>query len=284
MINRDDFIVRKVENSDRKQLSNLIHFEFYVHHHLDWCAPLDWIGKQPFLVVENKNKIIATLACPPDPKSIAWIRLFASSVDFAVSHSWNVLWLAAKSKLIEQFNVSAAASISMKPWFQSLLERSGYREIQRVVLLEWSQADVKIVNHPLIKIRPVQKDDLKMIEDIDAISFAPLWQNSLNSIRVAFNQAVIASIAEWDGQPAGYQISTSTPAGGHLARLAVIPQFQRRGIGTALLMNALDYFSREKVNRVTVSTQHDNISSLSLYKKLSFMPTGQEYPILEYQF
>jgi len=284
MIIRDDFLVRKVEKSDRNQLSNLIHFEFYVHRHLDWCAPLDWIGQQPFLVVEHKEKIIATLVCPPDPKSIAWIRLFASTAEFSASHSWNALWMEAKSNLIDQFNVSAAVSISMKPWYQSLLERSGYREIQRVVLLEWSQAEVKVLNHPALKIRPAQKDDLKIIEDIDAISFAPLWQNSLNLIELAFNQAVIASIAEWDGQPVGYQISTSTPSGGHLARLAVIPQYRRRGIAAELVTNVLDFFSHSQLNRVTVSTQHDNFSSLSLYKKLGFIRTGQEYPILEYQF
>jgi hypothetical protein len=54
--------IRSAEESDRNQLSNIIHFETHVHRHLDWRPPLDWIGYQPFLVALQNNQIIATLA------------------------------------------------------------------------------------------------------------------------------------------------------------------------------------------------------------------------------
>ena len=41
--------VRTARPDDRQALANLIHFEVYVHRHLDWRHPLDWLGCQPYL-------------------------------------------------------------------------------------------------------------------------------------------------------------------------------------------------------------------------------------------
>ncbi|MDH3945014.1 MAG: hypothetical protein OEV06_13050, partial [Anaerolineae bacterium] len=54
--------VREALQSDRRQLTNLLHFETYVHRHLDWRPPLDWIGYSPFLLLEQADKIEAALA------------------------------------------------------------------------------------------------------------------------------------------------------------------------------------------------------------------------------
>ena len=80
---------------------------------------------------------------------------------------------------------------------------------------------------------------------------------------------------------AGYQISTSTPMGGHLARLAVLPENQDHGIGKALLVDLLSQFARRGIVKVTVNTQADNLSSLNLYHKLGFHLTGEEYPVYQ---
>jgi ribosomal-protein-alanine N-acetyltransferase len=81
----------------------------------------------------------------------------------------------------------------------------------------------------------------------------------------------------------GYQISTASPMGGHLARLAVRPQYQKNGIGYALVKDALDQFKRRGTLRVTVNTQKDNAVSLSLYLKAGFQSVGEEYPVYQYK-
>ena len=48
-----DFQVRPADSMDQRQIANLIHFESYVHRHLDWRNPLDWIGVPPYLVAEQ---------------------------------------------------------------------------------------------------------------------------------------------------------------------------------------------------------------------------------------
>jgi ribosomal protein S18 acetylase RimI-like enzyme len=70
--------------------------------------------------------------------------------------------------------------------------------------------------------------------------------------------------------------------GGHLARLAVLPDFQGMGIGSALVQDLLWYFRRRGAQRVTVNTQKDNLASLAVYRKAGFFLTGEEYPVFQY--
>jgi ribosomal-protein-alanine N-acetyltransferase len=136
---------------------------------------------------------------------------------------------------------------------------------------------------PGITIRPMTLDDLAAIFIIDQRAFVPVWQNSIDTLEIAFRQAGISSVALYEGQVAGYQISTPTHMGGHLARLAVLPEFQGRGLGSALLSDLLAQFARRGALVVTVNTQKDNQASLLLYKKAGFIFSGEEYPIYQYE-
>ena len=86
------FSTRSVARKDLQKLANLIHFEAYVHRHLDYRPPLDWVDKKPFLVIEQSNTIAAALACPPDPQPVAWVRLFAASSHLQADRAWEALW------------------------------------------------------------------------------------------------------------------------------------------------------------------------------------------------
>src|SRR4030065_1498300 len=94
--------IREIVQADRQQLANLIHFELYVHRHLDWRTPLDWIGRTPYLVAEQNQKLVAALACPPDPPEIAWLRLFASASGVSLRSTWQALGEPAREQLAEQ--------------------------------------------------------------------------------------------------------------------------------------------------------------------------------------
>jgi ribosomal protein S18 acetylase RimI-like enzyme len=80
---------------------------------------------------------------------------------------------------------------------------------------------------------------------------------------------------------AGYQISTGTPIGGHLARLAVKPEFQGKGVGYALVYDLIRQLLRRGARVITVNTQKDNLASLTLYKRIGFVLTGEKYPIYQ---
>ena len=94
-------------------------------------------------------------------------------------------------------------------------------------------------------------------------------------------QSAAATVALEDDQVVGYQLSTAGPMGGHLARLAVLPHLQGKGLGYALVYHVLDEFTRRGVEHVTVNTQSDNHASQSLYHKSGFWNANEIYQVYQ---
>ena len=106
-----------------------------------------------------------------------------------------------------------------------------------------------------------------------------LWQNPLDALGKALPQATSATVMEDAQGLVGYQISTANPFGAHLARLAVRPDAQRRGLGSLIVADLIRRLKKKNVARLTVNTQSDNHASLALYEKMGFVVTGEKFPV-----
>jgi ribosomal protein S18 acetylase RimI-like enzyme len=281
MITQVDTHLRRATSTDKQKIANLIHFGTYIHRHLDWRNPLDWINHQPYVILEKGKIIQAALACPPDPPEISWIRLFAVDDSVPMDVAWEALWAQSLRQLTEK-NVRKVAVIPLHDWFLGLVYRNRFTATIRVITMTWKSQFLpppKRINS--IVTRPMTVDDLEEIVSLDAAAFNPLWCNSRSSIEIAFRQAAIASVVDLNGCIAGYQISTSNQMGGHLARLAIHPKYQGLGVGYNLLYEVLNQFERRGTRQVSVNTQEDNFISLNLYEKAGFVRTGEEYQVFE---
>lgn len=279
-----DLAIREARPADESRLANLLYFESHVHRHLDWRTPLDWLGVPEYWVAEQGGLIHAALACPPDPVNIAWIRLFVRSGAIPLGDSWNALWETAKQALVERHGLTVAA-IVIHDWFQKLLQASNFEERQQIVLLEQNGAPFSHREAPDgVLIRQMVHDDLPAVARLDGEAFDLIWRNSLSSLQRAFAQHGPSTVAIHDGKIIGYQISTRNSFGVHLARLAVSPAFQGRGLGYALVEDLLHHIQRMGILRLTVNTQSDNRTSLALYQAIGFTLTGERYPVFTYQF
>lgn len=279
-----DYLVREASESDRTRLTSLIQLEPYVHRHLDWRPPLDWLGHQPYIVAEKGRNLIAALACPTDPEGVAWIRTFAAAGHVSASRAWRLLWPEVERTMQHQPDTCVAA-IPLYKWFRKLLIKSGFSHTHNVVLLSWEGQSVPPPKRTAkIRIRSMELGDLAAVTTVDNAAFEKIWRNSDETLRLAFMQSVSATVAENESGIIGYQISTPNPYGWHLARLAVHPRNQRQGIAYALVRNLLSEFLKQGTRQVTVNTPHTNIASLRLYKEAGFRRTGEEYPVYQYFF
>ena len=217
-----DIQVRSAVSTDRHQIANLMHGSPYIHRHLDWRYPLDWIGSSPFFVIESHGEIISALACPPDPPSVAWVRVFVNSGIISPNESWAPLWKAVYLDLVRkgQFLVPV---IVLHEWIISLLVASGFSSHQSIVMLEREGQFPVAASLPAgFSIRTMLQYDLPAVAQVDAQSFDILWQNSLPSLEQAYRQAVLPTVVEADGEVLGYQLSTRNPLGAHLAQVGGI--------------------------------------------------------------
>jgi len=285
---RLDFQVRPANSADQHQIADLIQNGDFVHRHLDWRNPLEWIGAPPYLVLEQKTKdahyrhTAAAFACPPDPPQVAWIRLFAISSGLILQEAWNSLWPAAQVELSRN-GICRVAIIAMKDWLPGLLLDSGFDFRQDIVILERPEEMLACeARPPRVRIRLMTMGDLTAVEAVDAAAFNALWHNSLAALSRAYQQAVLATVAESEQGVIGYQISTRNTLGAHLSRLAVRPEAQGQGVGHALVADLIRSLARHGASRLTVNTQSDNATSLALYRKLGFVQTGERYPVFEF--
>ena len=281
MMAKADLWIRSAVLTDQRALANLIHFSAHVHRHLDWRNPLDWVGSAPFLVAELRGELVSALACPPDPPCVAWLRLFADSGKIPLGEAWELLWQAAREDLAQRGNFTMAV-ILLQEWLRAILEATGFTSRQEIVMLERDQ--LSPAESPLpsgVSIRSMTAGDLPVVAALDAAAFEPIWQNSLEALQGAFPQAMLATVAVSAGEVIGYQITTRNPFGAHLARLAVRPDTQRRGVGGALVNELIQQLVQQSIVRLTVNTQSDNLTSLSLYRRIGFRETGERYPVYE---
>ncbi|MEW6085278.1 MAG: GNAT family N-acetyltransferase [Chloroflexota bacterium] len=271
-------LVRPASLADHQQLSNLIFFETRMHRHLDWRQPLEWLGNPFYWALDEGSHITAALACPPEAPDMFWIRLFVFSGHWSAENAWTLLWQTAREEIANAGGVKVAA-IAMQPWFQHALASSGFENRQQIVMLEWRYQPWVRSEAPGIHIRKMNEADLPAVEEIDSAAFDPLWRNPHATLREAFSQAMSASVAETDHGVVGYQITTGGGTRAHLARLAVHPAMQGRGVGYHLVGDLLTRLTNHGVGKLSVNTQSDNFSSLKLYQKLGFRRTGEQYPV-----
>lgn len=175
-------------------------------------------------------------------------------------------------------------SLALSDWFTTILLRSGFEHHQNIVGLE---REVRINNpalspNPELFVRLMEPGDLPVVVAIDQAAFEPIWQNSLTQVQQSYEQAAIATVAEWEGEIVGYQVTTINMFAAHLARLAVKPGQQGRQVGTTLLHDLVQRCRTERLWQITINTQDDNQASLALYRKVGFQLTGEAFPVYVY--
>jgi ribosomal protein S18 acetylase RimI-like enzyme len=280
---QNDWIIRAASVADRRLISSLLAGATWKHQHLDWFSAIDLLGSEPYYLALQRGRPIGCLACPPDVREVAWLRLFVVAAGYSVERMWDRLWDSAEAPA-RRSGAAQAAALPTTEWMPALLERSGYGKVNEVIFLEWEGTSPPDRRPSPATTRPFQPGDLSRVTEIDHRAFGPLWQLSPSALAAALSQASVATVAEIEGRPAGYQISTASGAAAHLARLAVDPPLQGRGIGALLVSEAIRALLRHRIHRVSVNTQADNQPSRRLYETLGFTPTGQSYPVYALPF
>lgn len=278
-----EFNIRAANIEDAGNISRFLNAQSNIYRHLDWRTPQDWLGFQPYLLLEDQSNLSAIMASPPEPPGVSWVRLFTANPRFNISKIWRVL-LEKTTAILEHSSNSRLVALGLQKWFEDLLIQSQFTTKQSIVVLEWDESlpPQRSLPSDLI-IRPMTVMDLPAVQRLDELAFNPIWQHSVDALVLALAQTSISTVAEIHHQVVAYQMSTSYASSGHLARLAVDPQVQRQSIGYGLVRHLLLEFKQRGAWRVTVNTQNDNAVSLSLYKKLGFELTGEEFKVYEYK-
>jgi len=249
------------------------------HVHLDWFSAQEAVEASPTYTASHKRKLIACLSAPQEPARVSWLRLFLIRGPHEPQQLWDLLWPPVRDTAL-QSGIDIVAALATTRWLPPLLYQNGFSYVTDVVFLERSLKPLPPMPELNVNIRPMLYEDLPQLTRLDHRAFAPIWRHSLDALQRAFRQAAHATVLESDDALLGYQISTASLLGAHLARVAVDPDWHGRGLGTAIIADAMRTLHQQGFSSLSVNTQVDNLPSQRLYQRLGFHRTGTRYPVL----
>lgn len=239
-------------------------------NNLDWFSPEERFSEPGSFAILEDQQIKALLGATPESPSAAWLRFFYAERSGDYATYFKTLLSQARTTLLEM-QAHSLFSLAPYPWLERLLRREGFTPADKIVTLQRNSAREKSSNSVQdVVIRQMTYRDMAAVEAIDTAAFIPAWQLNLASLVRTYHRSAAHSVALLEGEIVGYQMSTSTFDTAHLARLAVDPRWQRRGVGGKLFQDMLDSFSAIGVTSFSVNTQASNTQSLSLYHHFGY--------------
>lgn len=122
---------------------------------------------------------------------------------------------------------------------------------------------------PPARLRRVRRRDRDRVLEIDAAAFEPFWQLDERGLDDAV-RATPSSRFRISTDGSGYALVGRAGDRGYVQRLAVVPDAEGRGLGTALVVDGLAWLRRWRVREVLVNTQDRNTRAVRLYQHLGF--------------
>ncbi len=127
-----------------------------------------------------------------------------------------------------------------------------------------------MVTQEVIRVRDAEPDDLQAIYKIAQNSFKdPYPLRLLKHIHSTDPEGFLK--AEIKGKIVGYIIGIIRWGNmGHILAIAVDESHRREGIGSALIMNALNRLDENGANRAKLEVRVSNDPAINFYKKIGF--------------
>lgn len=150
---------------------------------------------------------------------------------------------------------------------------AGFAVEERLHLLAHPMTSIPDVSDPPgISLRRAVPRDRAAVLAVDSLAFEPFWRLDEHGLDDAVGATPHARFraADGAGTVVGYAVTGRSGRRGFVQRLAVDPARQGNGIGRVLLVDALRWLRRWRVERTVVNTQLGNTAALSLYERCGF--------------
>jgi GNAT superfamily N-acetyltransferase len=217
---------------------------------------------------------------PPTAPNRAWLGAVAFAPDYWPSdYLAKLLATAAGCFQPLQLPLEIMAQ-SHTGWLEQALLHAGFVCVDQVVSMVRDVSPPSPATATPCQLRSALPTDLADVAWLDTAAFTPRWHFSEQQLWELLLRGRM-QLAEYEGRLVGYSaLLTNNKSEAQLARLAVHPAMQRRGIGRQLLADSLDYARQSGFEHLALNTQVDNMRSQALYRAFDFFFTGNPISIL----
>jgi ribosomal protein S18 acetylase RimI-like enzyme len=185
---------------------------------------------------------------------------------------------------LERDGYQSALTAALGPVEQAPFLAAGFSVHEHLHLLTRS-VDQPLPSIEGVPLRRSRRVDREQLLAVDRAAFPPFWRldgPGLDDALAATPSSRLRVCDRPDGahEVCAYAVTGRAGPRGYLQRLAVDPGLQRRGIGSALVIDALRWLRRWGAREALVNTQEDNHSALALYESLGFRLQAEGLAVL----
>ncbi len=124
-----------------------------------------------------------------------------------------------------------------------------------------------------IKIEKLTISDIPKVAEIDKNALPENWsEKNYNESLENPNYNIL--VAKLDNKIVGFISMYHASGEGYICNIAVEKSHRKRGIGTALLSEAIRYSKRKNLEFLTLEVRESNIGAVKFYEKLEFAKIG----------
>ncbi len=126
----------------------------------------------------------------------------------------------------------------------------------------------------VVHVVPMRRRHLRAVMRIEADTHPRPWSLSLFMSEIALRSSRAYYVARVEGVVVGYAGLMVSGDEGHITTIAVDPDWQRRKIGTRLLLTAAREAIRRGAQALTLEVRMSNRPAQELYRTFGFSPAG----------
>ena len=125
----------------------------------------------------------------------------------------------------------------------------------------------------MLRYRAMTADDLDAVAVAERRIYAFPWTrgNFADSLAAGHD----AWLAQEDGKMTGYAVMMQVLDEAHLLNITVLPELQRGGRGSALLMHLCDQARARAITRMLLEVRPGNLGGQALYRRHGFAEIGR---------
>jgi ribosomal protein S18 acetylase RimI-like enzyme len=165
-----------------------------------------------------------------------------------------------------------ALTPALSPRDQAPFLAAGFEVHERLLLFVRPLQELP-TSESTARLRRGRLGDHTRVLAVDAAAFPAFWRLGRQGLGDALSATPSARLRVVDGPEdtlVGYAVTGRAGSRGYLQRLAVDPDHQGGGLGSALVIDGLRWLRRWGVKQVLVNTQEANEPAVALYRHLGF--------------
>ncbi len=164
---------------------------------------------------------------------------------------------------------------SSRPFVEPVLIAHAFALIRDWIRMELAELPSASPTDPIADgfvLREARVDDAEAIVEVESVAFPMSWLTP-DVVRSSIDQGPVFRVLEDTsaGRAVGFlRLRADRPSEGYVSDIALHPEYQRRGLGEAMMRWALARFREDGQRCAALTVSSDNGPAIALYRKLGF--------------